>query len=169
MADVKNVVPTTKKRSLILQYFTKDIYLELMKITMMSDIDNNENAIITASNLSPDDFKILPTSTNPNILNGLWDNYNNYYDVVKELLGINNNEQSDKKERLITDEVNSNNYVTDLFLQFRLKQRQDFCENVNKIFGTNISVELSSTFQAFEETLTSEDNEDNEGVDDDGE
>ena len=42
MADVKNVVPTTKKRSLILQYFTKDIYIELMKITMMSDIDNNE-------------------------------------------------------------------------------------------------------------------------------
>ena len=33
---------TTKKRSLILQYFNKDIYLELMKITMMSDIDNNE-------------------------------------------------------------------------------------------------------------------------------
>lgn len=135
----------------------------------LSDIDNNENAIITASNLSPDDFKILPTSTNPNILNGLWDNYNNYYDVVKELLGINNNEQSDKKERLITDEVNSNNYVTDLFLQFRLKQRQDFCENVNKIFGTNISVELSSTFQAFEETLTSEDDEDDEGVDDNAE
>ena len=71
-----------------------------------------------------------------------------------------------KKERLITDEVNSNNYVTDLFLQFRLKQRQDFCENVNKIFGTNISVELSSTFQAFEETLVNESVEDDEGADD---
>lgn len=40
-------VKMTKKRSLILQYFSKDIYLELMKITMMSDIDNNEkNAYI---------------------------------------------------------------------------------------------------------------------------
>lgn len=40
-------VKTTKKRSLIMQYFTKDVYLELMKITMMSDIDNNEkNAYI---------------------------------------------------------------------------------------------------------------------------
>ena len=34
-------VKMTKKRSLILQYFSKDTYLELMKITMMSDIDNN--------------------------------------------------------------------------------------------------------------------------------
>ena len=32
----------TKKRSLILKYFTKDIYIELMRITMIADADNNE-------------------------------------------------------------------------------------------------------------------------------
>ena len=31
----------TKKRSLILKYFTKEIYLEILKITLIPDIDNN--------------------------------------------------------------------------------------------------------------------------------
>ena len=33
---------TSKKRSLIIKYFTKEIYIELMKITMIADADNNE-------------------------------------------------------------------------------------------------------------------------------
>lgn len=37
-----NINKDTKKRSLINTYFDKDIYLELLKITMISDIDNNE-------------------------------------------------------------------------------------------------------------------------------
>lgn len=37
---------TGKKRSLIHQYFTKDIYIELMKITMISGIDNNKKGLL---------------------------------------------------------------------------------------------------------------------------
>lgn len=37
---------TKKKRSLILQYFSMDLYVELMKVTMMSDVDNNEKGNI---------------------------------------------------------------------------------------------------------------------------
>lgn len=119
----------------------------------LGDIDNNENAIITSTSLTPDDFRVLPTSTNPQILQGLWDNYNNSYDIIKEVLGINNNEQSDKKERLLTDEVNANNFITDMFLQLRLKQREEFCERVNETFGTKISVGLSETFERFEQSM----------------
>lgn len=119
----------------------------------LDDIDNNENAIITASALNPNDFQVLPTATNPTILNGLWDNYDNTYDVIKEVLGINNNNQADKRERLIRDEVNSNNYITDMFLQLRLNEREEFCERVNEVFGTDISVRLSDTFLAFEHQI----------------
>lgn len=36
----------TKKRSLIIQYFSMDLYIELMKVTMLSDVDNNEKGSI---------------------------------------------------------------------------------------------------------------------------
>ena len=36
----------TKKRSLIHEYFTKDVYIEIMRITMISGIDNNEKGML---------------------------------------------------------------------------------------------------------------------------
>ena len=39
-------VKTGKKRSLIMEYFTKDIYIEIMRITMISGIDNNEKGML---------------------------------------------------------------------------------------------------------------------------
>lgn len=126
--------------------------LDSVKKTL-SDISDNDNAVITSKSLSPNDFQILPTASNPNILDGMWDNFNNTYDLFKEIIGINNNHQKDKKERLITDEVNSNNFITDMFLDIRLQQRKDFCDIVNSLFGTNISVELSESFQRFQEMM----------------
>ena len=42
------------------------------------------------------------------------------------------------------DEINSNNEVTNLGLQIRLKSREKFCEQVNELFGLNISVKLKN-------------------------
>jgi hypothetical protein len=43
---LSNEVKTGKKRSLINTYFTKDIYIELLKVTLMTDVDNNDKGII---------------------------------------------------------------------------------------------------------------------------
>lgn len=42
ISDVK----TTKKRSIILQYFPMELYIEITKVTMMTDADNNEKGSI---------------------------------------------------------------------------------------------------------------------------
>ena len=59
-------VQTTRKRSLIAQYFNKDIYIELMKITMISDIDNNEKGKMIKELLSKNNipFEGLGSGTN---------------------------------------------------------------------------------------------------------
>ena len=44
--DEKTEVKVGKKRSLIIQYFTKDIYIEILRITMISSIDNNEKGML---------------------------------------------------------------------------------------------------------------------------
>lgn len=56
-------------------------------------------------------------------------------------LGINN-ANTDKRERLITEEVAANNNHIDLSADVLLKSRQLAAEQINKLFGLNISVEL---------------------------
>ena len=51
-----------------------------------------------------------------------------------QFLGINSL-QTEKKERLITDEASSNNELINLNLQSMLIPRQEACKQFNKLFG----------------------------------
>lgn len=51
------------------------------------------------------------------------------------------NANTDKKERLITDEVNANNVETTTKAELWLEQLQNCCKRVNAMFGINISVD----------------------------
>jgi hypothetical protein len=59
-----------------------------------------------------------------------------------EFLGINTNPSDKKKERLIVDEVDSNNEQIDIQALTMLLCRQNACEEINKMFGLNLSVSL---------------------------
>lgn len=51
-----------------------------------------------------------------------------------------NNTPVDKKERLITDEAEANNQLIESFADLQLQARQEACEEINKLFGLNVSV-----------------------------
>ena len=53
---------------------------------------------------------------------------------------------TDKKERLISDEVNSANQFLMVNLSDMLKWRMEFVEGLNKVFGLNVSVKLSKEY-----------------------
>lgn len=57
-------------------------------------------------------------------------------------LGINN-ANTDKKERLITDEVDSNNDLINYYLNCFYKTRKQACDLINEKYGLNITVELN--------------------------
>ena len=61
-------------------------------------------------------------------------------------LGINN-ANTDKKERLITDEVNSNNELINYYLNCFYKTRKDACDRINKKYGLNISIKLNKDIE----------------------
>ena len=52
-------------------------------------------------------------------------------------------QKSDKRERLVTEEVESDSMMLLFNIHDMLEQRQVACEEINKIFGLNMSVELS--------------------------
>ena len=58
------------------------------------------------------------------------------------VLGINN-ANTDKKERLITNEVESNEQLITYYLNCFYKKRKEACDLINEKFGLDISIELN--------------------------
>lgn len=83
-------------------------------------------------------------------------------------LGIDN-ANTDKKERLITDEVESNNELINYYLNCFYKTRKQACDMINKKYGLDIKIKLNKDVL---ELLKEEDlifNLDNEGGEENGE
>lgn len=66
------------------------------------------------------------------------------------LFGINGANQ-DKKERLVSAEVGANDEQIATLRYSSLNARQDACERINKVFGTDISVDFRTEIEAKEE------------------
>lgn len=90
--------------------------------------------------------------------------YQQEFDEMKgellEFLGINSNPNPNKKERMITDEVDTNAQETNLHRNMRLRLRQDSAKKMSKLFGVKITVNESEVFE--DEVLG---NLDNNGLD----
>ena len=67
------------------------------------------------------------------------------FNDVLTVLGIQN-ANTDKKERLITDEVNSNDELVKYYLNCFYKTRKKACEEINKKFNLDIDIELNKDF-----------------------
>lgn len=75
---------------------------------------------------------------------------NKYFDVIREILnefltiiGLNSLVSPNKKERLITDEVSSNDDIKGTILKKQLDNLQHFCNEVNTKFNKNVTVSIN--------------------------
>jgi len=64
------------------------------------------------------------------------------WDECMTYLGINN-ANTDKKERLITDEVNSNNDLINYYLNCFYKTRKQACDLMKEKYGIDVEIELN--------------------------
>ena len=113
--------------------------LTLKKV--IDNIDNNEWATIVDSSLSPEEI-VRAVQTGVKCLTPeLTDRYNAVMNEALTYFGINNS-NTDKRERLITDEANANNQLIDSCAEMFLESRVRACEEINNKFGTSLSVEL---------------------------
>lgn len=70
----------------------------------------------------------------------LWDDFDKTFNLMLNICGINSNSQSDKKERLLVDEVNSNNELVSIMKSSRTSMRKEAIKQINKIFSLDIRV-----------------------------
>ena len=104
--------------------------------------DNNEEYIVSSGVFPADRISLLPIETNADSIKAATDLIEWYYNDFDNLCNWNSNANPDKKERLLVDEVNSNNEsmteVRDNFIEYLQEQ----IDNVNKYLGTNIKVKI---------------------------
>lgn len=96
--------------------------------------DGNEPVIYAdKKQIGADTFKVLTTEA-PFIADKIMEYKKQIWNEALTYLGINSL-ATEKKERLITDEANSNNELINLNLQARLLERKKACKQFNELFG----------------------------------
>ena len=111
---------------------------ENQRLTMenlINQIDENKPAIFGTKELQStlgSNLTVLKTDA-PFLADKLMEYKQKIWNEVLTFLGINN--LSEKKERLISDETNSNNELINLNLQSYLAPRKKAAEQFNKLFG----------------------------------
>lgn len=105
--------------------------------------DGNAPVIFGYKNLDLTGIKVLKTDA-PFVSDKLLDVFDRTWNEALGFLGISNISVN-KKERLITDEVYRSMGGTLANRNSALKMRQQACEQINKLFGLNVSVEFDES------------------------
>lgn len=106
---------------------------------IMNQVHKFKYAIFGSKKLSLNSIDVLQTKSDF-LLDKLQDHKNSLMNELLTFLGINNN-NTDKKERLLVDEVNANNEFILVNIEHMYEERKLACDLINEKFGLNITVE----------------------------
>lgn len=128
---------------------------------LVNDIKNNQDVIIGNKDLNLEN--VLPINTiTPNNTLDLYTLKKRYYNEALTDMGINNL-NVDKKERLVSDEVSSNDEDVLINRNSMLYARKIACKQINEMFGLNVDVKFRNDFmEEKQEEYIEIDNTDNE-------
>lgn len=114
-------------------------YQRLSLENLYNDYDNNKTVLILSSkNINLNDIKVIDTkapfvSENLQMIKKqIWAECMTYFGIISNT--------SEKKERAITGEITSNMGAVEAERFVRLNAREEAANKINKMFGTNISV-----------------------------
>lgn len=114
----------------------KNIYLKY---------DGNQPVMLVSKSMNPNDIKALNTGA-PYVADKLYQLKTQYWNEALTILGISNS-NFQKKERLITDEMIRSQGGIIANRYSRLKARRYACDQINKMFGLDISVDFEDDFR----------------------
>lgn len=106
---------------------------------LYNQYEGNRPFIIGSKTLSEKPLEVLRTEA-PFVVDKLREEKRAVWNEALEFLGLNTNPSDKKKERLIVSEVDSNNEQIDIQAEVMLLARQEACEQINELFGLNVSV-----------------------------
>ena len=121
---------------------------EKQRLTLLNvykEYDGNSPVIFGDTNIDLNSLKVLQTGA-PYVADKLYELKTQIWNEALTYLGISN-VSFQKKERLISDEVMRSQGGTVASRYSRLTARQKAAKEINRMFGTNISVDYREDFQ----------------------
>lgn len=118
---------------------------ETQKLTvenLLNSIEDNKYKVYGYKGLDIEGIKVLKTDA-PFIADKLSIEKMKIWNECLTFLGINN-ANTEKRERLVEAEANSNTESIDFMMQVGINARKQAIDKINKMFGRNISVKPSS-------------------------
>jgi hypothetical protein len=140
IADITRTIDTNVFQQKMPNVFTCDESQRLTLKNFLMKVQGNEPYILGNKQLSLDKLDVLNTNS-PYVADKLFQLKGDLWSEMLDMLGINNS-NTKKKERLITDEVNSNNQLLLFESDTMLMTRQFACKEVKEKFGFDMTCEL---------------------------
>ena len=141
LADIQRTIDVNMRAQKTPYVFLCDEKQRLTFERLFDEIDGNHSCIFGSKQMDlASQYKVFLTNA-PFIADKAATHYMWQWNQAMSFLGINN-ANTDKKERMIVDEANSNNQYIDLAASVMLLTRKECAEQCNKKFGTNISVDM---------------------------
>ncbi len=137
MADVESSIKANVRQQKFPYIIVCDDNTRFSAETMYRNVADGDPVIYSKKKLTDNDITVLDLNV-PFVVDKLIDYKRELENDILSFFGLNN--AKDKKERMLVDEVNSNNDFIDRNIELMYKTRKLACKQINSKFDLNIDV-----------------------------